>query len=249
MTSARPRRGSSTCSRSAGPSSMPADPRTGPGHCHFRRPLPPLDGLHRQRRRPARPDQGLRQQRRRQWHGGGHVGARSGTGMGTPLRAGAVGRQHLRRPLPRRRRGGQREGVDQGPQPPGRDPPDPLPAGASTQFATASAPGAGQHRLLSAVAFWGVGGWAGAESNKPKHLGSSAVFRFPPAQPCEKGGGRGGSLDLNTSCRGPHDQSGGRRMRPAPAASAMDPRPTDASESHLGKRDPANSFLARHFAA
>ena len=50
-----------------------------------------LDGLHRQRRRPVRPHQGLRQQRRRQRHGGNHVGAGSRTGMGTPLRTGAVG--------------------------------------------------------------------------------------------------------------------------------------------------------------
>ena len=35
----------------------------------------------------------------------------------------------------------------------------------------------------------------------------------------------------------------------APAVSAMDPRPTYTWDSHLGKQDPANSFLACHFAA
>ena len=202
MTSAKRRPGSSTCSRNARPSSTPEILAQVLAIATFAARLPPLwtayiDNV------AGQCALGLRQQRRRQRHGGGHVGAGSRTGVGTPLRADAVGRQHFRRPLPRRRRRSPTAKVDEGPHPPGRDPPDPLPGRRLDAVRhSLGAGGAGQHRLLSAVALWGWGRRAGAE------------------------------------------------CAPAPAVSAMDSRPTDASDSHPEKkRILPVMFLACHFAA
>ena len=68
-----------------------------------------------------------------------------------------------------------------------------------------------------------------------RSFAGSVAFRFPPAQPCEKGGLRRGSLN-HFSRREPHDQRTGAECAPAPAVSAMDSRPTDASDSHPEKR-------------
>ena len=66
-------------------------------------------------------------------------------------------------------------------------------------------------------------------------LSGSVAFSPPSRPPRRKGRAGGGARSHTLSRREPHDQRAGAECAPAPAVSAMDSRPTVASDSHPEK--------------